>query len=350
MSGPQAAKIEKRLHAMFKKEKFKITTSINIKRTDFLDFELDLDTGKVRPWRKPNNDPKYINVNSSHPAINIKCLPNMIENRLAGLSSSEEEFNNVKRPYEDALKDAGYEETSLKYSKKIEGGVKRIRRRKVLWFNPPYSSQVTSNVTQIFNSLIEKHFKKGTFLAKLFNKNNLKLSYSTTANLGQVISGHNKKILANHNNIIVEDEPTCNCQKGVDSCPVEGSCLNMDVIYEATVTATGKNERRYLGSTATTFKIRHGNYKSDFKLSKRRTATKLSGYVWLLKDKSIEPNVKFRLIDKAPSYTPTAGRCLLCLTEKLLIMQADPKVYLNDRSEMMAKCRHRNKYLLSNIK
>ena len=117
MSGPQAAKVEKKLHALFKREKFKITTSINIKRTDFLEFELDLETGKVRPWRKLNNDPKYINVNSSHPATNIKCLPKMIENRLTGLSSSEEEFNEVKRPYEDALKDAGYEKTSLNYSK-----------------------------------------------------------------------------------------------------------------------------------------------------------------------------------------------------------------------------------------
>ena len=147
-----------------------------------------------------------------------------------------------------------------------------------------------------------------------------------------------------------DEGPGCNCQKGVGTCPVEGSCLNMNVIYEATVTAALTKERKYLGSTATTFKERHRNYKSDFKLSKRRTCTKLSGYVWQLKDKSIEPNVKFRLKDKAPSYTPTAGRCLLCITEKLFIMQADPEVYLNDRSEMMAKCRHRNKYLLSNIK
>ena len=85
----------------------------------------------------------------------------------------------------------------------------------------------------------------------------------------------------------------------------------MDVIYEATVTAAAKNERKYLGYTATTFKMRHRNYKSDFKLSHRRTATKLSGYIWDLKDKSIEPNIKFKIKEKAPSYTPTAGRCLL---------------------------------------
>ena len=175
-----------------KREKLKITTSINIKRTDFLDFELDLETGKVRPWRKPNNDPKYINVNSSHPATNIKCLPIMIENRLTGLSSSEEEFNDVKLSYENALKDAGYEETALKYNKQPERTAKRSRKRKVTWFNPPFSSQVTSNITKLFNNLIEKYFKKGTLLGKLFNKNSLKLSYSTTANLGQIISGHNK--------------------------------------------------------------------------------------------------------------------------------------------------------------
>ena len=270
----------------------------------------------------------------------------MIENRLTGLSSSEEEFNDVKLAYENALKNAGYEETSLKYNMQPERTVKRSRKRKVMWFNPPFSSQVTTNITKVFNNLIEKYFKKGTLLGKLFNKNSLKLSYSTTANLGQIISGHNKRVLAN----ATDEGPGCNCQKGVGTCPVEGSCLNKDVIYEATVTAAVTKERKYIGSTATTFKERHRNYKSDFKLSKRRTCTKLSGYVWQLKDKSIEPNVKFRLKDKAPSYTPTAGRCLLCLTEKLFIMQCDTDVYLNDRSEMMAKCRHRNKYLLSNIK
>ena len=88
MSGPQVAKVVKKLHALFKKYKLKITVEANMKTTDFLDFEMDLNTGKVKPYRKPNNHPKYINVESSHPKTTIKSLPKMIQTRLSTLSST----------------------------------------------------------------------------------------------------------------------------------------------------------------------------------------------------------------------------------------------------------------------
>ena len=56
----------------------------------------------------------------------------------------------------------------------------------------------------------------------------------------------------------------------------------IDNIYEATVTAENIDKRQYVGSTATTFKKGHSNHKSDFKISSRRKATKLSGYIWEL--------------------------------------------------------------------
>ena len=68
----------------------------------------------------------------------------------------------------------------------------------------------------------------------------------------------------------------------------------VDSIYEATVTATNTDTRKYVGSAATTFKSRHSNHKSDFKISSRRTATKLSGHVWKLKDKNVQPKGLFK--------------------------------------------------------
>ena len=137
---------------------------------------------------------------------------------------------------------------------------------KVTWFNPPFSSQVTTNITKVFNNLIDKYFKKGTLLGKLFNKNSLKLSYSTTANLGQIISGHNKRVLAKKETA-GDEGPGCNCQKGVGSCPVDGGCLNKDVIYEAKVTAATTRERKYIGSTASPFL--HPNYWKMFVVPNR---------------------------------------------------------------------------------
>ena len=72
-----------------------------MKATDFLDFYMDLNTGKVKPYRKPNNYPNYINVESSHPKTTIKALPKMIQTRLSSLSSTENEFVEIKAPYED---------------------------------------------------------------------------------------------------------------------------------------------------------------------------------------------------------------------------------------------------------
>ena len=176
-------------------------------------------------------------------------------------------------------------------------------------------------------------------LGKLFNKNNLKLSYSTTANLGQIISGHNKKIMKKTKTIT--QVAMCNCRGGIITCPANGQCLATDSIYEATVIADTKDDKKYIGLAATTFKIRHGNHKSDFKIRSRRTAKKLAGYIWDLKDEGINsPDIKFEIKEHAPSYHPSTESCLLCLTEKLRIMQATQSLYLNDRSENYAlQCR-----------
>ena len=60
------------------------------------------------PYRKPNDTPLYININSDHPPIIKKKLRGMIENRLSQISSSKEVFDNEKAIYEKALKDSGH--------------------------------------------------------------------------------------------------------------------------------------------------------------------------------------------------------------------------------------------------
>ena len=50
----------------------------------------------------------YVHKDSCHPKPVIEAIPNMISRRLIGLSSSEEEYNDVKDDYSQALKEAGY--------------------------------------------------------------------------------------------------------------------------------------------------------------------------------------------------------------------------------------------------
>ena len=69
--------------------------------------------------------------------------------------------------YEEALKNAGYKE-KLVYKGDKEQKAKRKKRRKVIWFNPPYSANVKTNVAAKFLSIIDKHVKN-TNLRKYFD-------------------------------------------------------------------------------------------------------------------------------------------------------------------------------------
>ena len=68
-------------------------------------------------------------------------------------------------------------------------------KRKVIWFNPPFSLNVSTNIGKTFFSLLGKHFSKTHQLHKLFNRNNVKLSFGSLSNVKSVINGHNKNIL-----------------------------------------------------------------------------------------------------------------------------------------------------------
>ena len=47
-------------------------------------------------------------------------------------------------------------------------------------------------------------------------------------------------------------------------------------------------------------------------------------------------------------HSNISKRCDLCLTEKLMIITANPDRILNKRSELISKCRHENKFYLRN--
>ena len=90
------------------------------------------------------------------------------------------------------------------------------------------------------------------FLHKIFKRHTLKLNYSCMPNVKSVISSHNKYILSNFNSQTKQPD-TCNCRKKPD-CPLEGKCLQSNVIFQATVT-TARTTETYVG-LATNFKER----------------------------------------------------------------------------------------------
>lgn len=140
-------KLKKQITATFKAEGLRITVEASAVEVDFLDVTLNLANGKYRPYRKPNDKPLYINAKSNHPPTIIKQLPKMINQRLCSISCNKEEFEKAKITYQEALKKSGYDH-QLQYDE-TEGEpspphrTRRKRSRKIIWYNPPYSSNVS---------------------------------------------------------------------------------------------------------------------------------------------------------------------------------------------------------------
>ena len=81
-----------------------------------------------------------------------------------------------------------------------------------------------------------------------------------------------------------------------------------------------------------------------------KNKTQLSKHMWKLQDKGINFKIKWSVAAYASTYRCGSRRYDLCLTEKYVIARANNKNLLNKRTELISKCRHKDKYILKNIK
>ena len=175
-NGPLINKIEKALHRIFKSNHLKISVEQKGHTVNFLDATLGTD-GSYKPYKKPNGTTKYVNKASNHPPSILKNITKSIQKRLNTISSSEDEFGGAKDEYQKALEEAGYTDT-LTYDPNINktNKPKRKRSRRIIWYNPPYSKNVATNIGKEFFKLLRLHFPKQHPLHRLFNDNTVKLS------------------------------------------------------------------------------------------------------------------------------------------------------------------------------
>ena len=177
----QADRVRKKIISIFKNIDFKIEIVTNLTEVDFLDVTFNLENNTYRPYKKPNDKLIYIDVSSNHPPQIKKQLTKIISDRLSRNSSNADIFNNTKLEYEEALKKCGHT-TKLTYTppNHEQNNVRRKRQRKIIWFNPPFNLDVSTNVAKIFLNLIEKHFPLlPCKLHKIFNKNTVKAVLKT---------------------------------------------------------------------------------------------------------------------------------------------------------------------------
>ena len=180
----------------------------------------------------------------------------------------------------------------------------------------------------------------------IFNKNNIKVSYSFMENMHAIISEHNKKIL--YPSSTISSSKTCNCRIK-DHCPLDNNCLSSNFIYNTKITTdndkTGKN---YIGLTKGTCKQRFTKHKLSSNNRKYASSTELSKYFWRLEDNDEEYNIKWTVITKATPCSNISKRCDLCSADKLHIITGNYNTLLHKRSELISKCRLVNTYLLVN--
>ena len=349
--GSKADRIRKDIIKAFADLGLRITIQTNLKVADFLDLSLNLSTESFYPFRKPNDQPLYIHHQSNHPPNIIRNLPASISRRLTDISSNEDVFADAKPLYDKALRESGFSaETEYLERRKEQGRAnRRTRSRKVIWFNPPFSQNVATNIGRRFRSLVLKHFPKASKLNKIFNPNTLKVSYSCMPNMAAVIRQHNSTIINSQPSAPDNAGSTskCNCRVKAN-WPMNGECMVQSVVYRATVRSQD-TEKVYTGLTASTFKQRFNSHQHSMRHRKHRHSTALSNYVWSLKDQDIAFDIKWTVLRKAAAYRNTTRKCNLCIAEKLEIMKADKDRSLNRRSELVSKCRHENQFYLCNF-
>ena len=165
----------------------------------------------------------------------------------------------------------------------------RSRKRNIIWFNPPYSEHVQTNIGTEFLRLLSKHFSPHHKLHKIINKSNVKISCSCMASMGAVIKKHNAELLSSETTARNNNQtPSCNC-RNKPSCPLGGKCRDKSIIYKAAINTLGGHKERLPSFTA---------YNPHFfspKMSLKTGVRIICGNIFF----AFFPTVKFTVAEKA---------------------------------------------------
>ena len=95
----------------------------------------------------------------------IKNIPKNVNNRLSRNSANQNIFEEASDVYQEAL-DASEFNFKLSYDQNVRNVANRKnrnRRRNITWFNPPYSSNVKTNIGKLFVQMIKECFSVMSF-------------------------------------------------------------------------------------------------------------------------------------------------------------------------------------------
>ena len=230
----------------------------------------------------------------------------MIGQRKSDLFCDNAAFEKAAPEYNQALQRSGFKRTIM--YKPLQSALhrsnnnnKKKRKRNIIWFNTPFSENVATSIGKEFFSLLSKHFPPNSRYHKIFNKQNIKLSYNCMPNMGSIIAQHNKQVLNRFSSGDTETPP-CNCRNMRD-CSLQEKCRTKCVIYKASVCTPNGKTMSYYGYCETDFKARYYNHKQSLKSSSKRHQTELSRLVWRLKVEGYIPVIKWSIVCRAKPYS-----------------------------------------------
>ena len=229
----------------------------------------------------------------------------MINTRINRLSSNKQIFEEEKGHYEKALQASDFK-FKMYHKEPAENSMKKkSRKRKAIWFNPPWADNVRIPIGHLFLKAIDRFFPKGHPLNKYYNRHTLKVSYSTTKNLKAYVDSHNRRILFPSK----DEKPRCSCRPSMKKdCPMPGQCKTKNAIYQSKVASPGLPNKFYRGQ-AMDFKDRYNSHKGAIQKENSPQATALSNYIWKLKQEDRQYSLSWVLgiLGRAPPYRSGLG-------------------------------------------
>ena len=159
--------IKKEIYRIFNNNGLCITIEANKQIINFLDVTFNLNRSTYQPFIKPNQYFTAIRSLREQPPANHhkEHIPAGINKRLSSLSSDKASFDQAAPPYQKALDESGYHYT-LQYEPAKISKRKNRQRNNILWYNPPFSKNTSTNIRHEFLALVDKHFPNDHKLRK----------------------------------------------------------------------------------------------------------------------------------------------------------------------------------------
>ena len=140
-----------------------------------------------------------------------------------------------------------------------------------------------------------------------------------------------------------------------------GQCRQANVVYGASVKTIDvlgepveESEETYTGISYPVWKIRMYRHNTTFNNPAYRSETALADYIWDLQcpdrcymwgveecENSIEYEITWKILARAPGYNPITGMCRLCLKESFFILFHPKTASLNKKTEIFQGCKHK---------